>query len=138
MERGHSGETASNSCLTAALGRIGEKWTVLVVLELASEPKRFSALRRSISGVSQKMLANTLRGLERDGFVTRTVHPTKPPSVEYDLTDLGRDIVGPLKDLAAWISDNLHRIDIARRRFDAERGDDDLEPGTAPALAGEP
>jgi DNA-binding HxlR family transcriptional regulator len=89
-------------------------------MQLEAEPRRFSELRRAISGISQKMLTLTLRGLERDGFITRTVYPTNPPSVEYALTDLGREMVVPVKALGVWVLGNLHRIESARSRFDAE------------------
>jgi len=78
------------------LARIGDKWSVLVVNLLGNGPLRFSALRRMIDGISQKMLTTTLRSLERDGFVTRTVFPTTPPSVAYELTELGRDLLVPV------------------------------------------
>ena len=93
-------------------------------MQLDTGARRFSELRRAISGISHKMLAQTLRGLERDGFITRTVHPTKPPSVEYALTGLGRDMVVPVRALGTWVLDNLHRIDTARSRFDARNGDE--------------
>jgi DNA-binding HxlR family transcriptional regulator len=89
-------------------------------MQLDAEPRRFSELRRAISGISQKMLTLTLRGLERDGFITRTVYPTNPPSVEYALTDLGSEMVVPVKALGVWVLGNLHRIESARDRFDAE------------------
>jgi DNA-binding HxlR family transcriptional regulator len=82
-------ETIDRLSVPGALGRIGDKWSVLIVIQLEGEPRRFSELRRT-TGISQKMLALTLRNLERDGFITRTVLPTKPPGVEYALTDLER------------------------------------------------
>ena len=119
MEQRHLIETEDCHRVTDALARIGDKWSFLIVMQLDAETRRFSGLRRAIGGISQKMLALTLRGLERDGFMTRTVHPTKPPSVEYALTDLGQEMVVPVKALGAWVLDNLHRIESARRRFDA-------------------
>jgi DNA-binding HxlR family transcriptional regulator len=103
------------------LGRVGDKWTVLVVNELGERPKRFSELQRAIHGISQKMLTTTLRSLERDGFCTRKVFPTVPPRVEYTLTPLGRDLLMPVKALGKWVLDNHQRIDAARRRFDSLR-----------------
>ena len=106
--------------MTNALARVGDKWAVLIVMQLAEEPRRFSELRRLINGISQKMLTLTLRGLERDGYIKRTVYPTNPPSVEYELTDLGQDMVVPVKTLGIWVLENLHRIEGARRSFDAK------------------
>jgi len=103
------------------LSRVGDKWSVLVVSLLGDGQLRFSALRRMIDGISQKMLTTTLRSLERDGFVTRTVFPTTPPSVAYELTELGRDLLVPVGALADWARKNQARVDAARRRFDAER-----------------
>jgi DNA-binding HxlR family transcriptional regulator len=104
------------------LSRIGDKWTVLVVSLLGNGPLRFSELRRMIDSISQKMLTTTLRSLERDGFVTRTVFPTTPPSVSYELTALGRDLLVPVGALADWARKNQARVDAARDRFDAEHG----------------
>jgi DNA-binding HxlR family transcriptional regulator len=121
LERGNIVETVDCRAVTDALGRTGDKWTILIVMQLESGAKRFSALRRAINGISQKMLALTLRGLERDGYVSRTVHHTKPPSVEYALTDLGHEMVVPVRALGSWVMANLHRIESARRSFDACR-----------------
>ena len=84
------------------LGRIGDKWSVLVVARLGEGPLRFNELRRSIGGISQRMLTLTLRGLERDGLITRTVFPTIPPRVDYALTPLGRDLLNPVSALSSW------------------------------------
>jgi DNA-binding HxlR family transcriptional regulator len=102
------------------LSRVGDKWTVLVVGLLGSGPMRFSELRRAIDGISQKMLTTTLRTLERDGFCTRTVFPSVPPRVDYELTELGRDLLVPVKALGEWAVANRDRVDAARRRFDAQ------------------
>jgi DNA-binding HxlR family transcriptional regulator len=102
------------------LSRIGDKWTVLVVQVLGRGPARFSELRRAIGGISQKMLTTTLRQLERDGLATRTVYPTIPPRVDYELTDLGRALLVPVNALGEWARENRPRIDAARRRFDAQ------------------
>lgn len=102
------------------LGRVGDKWTVLVVGYLSGGPMRFSELRRGIGGISQKMLTTTLRGLERDGFVTRTVFPSIPPRVDYELTELGRELRIPVNALGEWARENIARVKEARRRFDAK------------------
>ncbi|UIJ44603.1 helix-turn-helix transcriptional regulator [Sphingomonas cannabina] len=101
------------------LARVGDKWSILTVMLLRDGTKRFSELQRSIEGISQRMLTLTLRGLERDGFVTRTVYPTIPPKVEYALTPLGRSLCEPVTALGQWAQANVAAIDAARRRFDA-------------------
>lgn len=121
MEQGYFSETYECKCISEALSRVGDKWSIVVVMELASAPQRFNEVRRAVTGISQKMLAATLRGLERDGFVTRAVYPTKPPSVEYALTDLGQELVAPVKALGTWLIANVDRIESARHRFDADR-----------------
>jgi DNA-binding HxlR family transcriptional regulator len=123
LERRNIKVTVDCRPVTDALARTGDKWTILIVMQLEAGPQRFSALRRAIDGISQKMLALTLRGLERDGYVMRTVHPTKPPSVDYELTELGREMVGPVRTLGYWVMDNLHRIESARAAFDSRAGD---------------
>jgi DNA-binding HxlR family transcriptional regulator len=100
------------------LSRVGDKWTMMVVRLLGERPKRFSALKREIGGISQRMLTTTLRALERDGMVKRTVHPLIPPHVEYELTDLGREILVPLAMLGEWAKRNQARIAAARDAFD--------------------
>ena len=105
------------------LARVGDKWTVLVVSELGGGPKRFNELRRSLGSISQRMLTLTLRSLERDGFVTRTVFPTVPPRVDYELTDLGRSLLVPVSSLGLWARQNREGIQQARRRFDGTDGD---------------
>ncbi|QWP77090.1 helix-turn-helix transcriptional regulator [Lysobacter sp. K5869] len=98
------------------LGRIGDKWTVMVVGALAAGPQRFNAMRRGIDGISHRMLTLTLRTLERDGLVSRTVHPSVPPAVEYELTALGRSLIGPLRGLADWALEHRDEIQAARSR----------------------
>ena len=117
MKSKHPFHTEECRPVSEILQRVGDKWTVLVVSLLGSEAKRFSELRRAIDGISQKMLTATLRGLERDGFVTRTVFPTTPPSVAYALTDLGRDLLVPVKALGEWAIDNRSRVEAAREKF---------------------
>jgi DNA-binding HxlR family transcriptional regulator len=101
------------------LDRIGDKWSVLVVVMLGDGRQRFSKLRRSIASISQRMLTRTLRGLERDGLVTRTVFPTIPPRVEYELTTLGRSLLEPVGALGRWARENHAKIMEARLKFDA-------------------
>jgi DNA-binding HxlR family transcriptional regulator len=101
------------------LSRVGDKWTVLVVVALGAGDKRFNELRHAIGGISQKMLTTTLRGLERDGFVTRTVFPTVPPRVDYSLTPLGHDLLVPVTALGEWARRNRAPVLEARARFDA-------------------
>jgi DNA-binding HxlR family transcriptional regulator len=105
--------------VSSILSRIGDKWTVLVVMMLADGPRRFNDLKRSIDGVSQRMLTLTLRGLERDGMVTRTIYPTIPPKVEYRLTDLGQSLRVPVDALGTWAFEHLPCIAAARTAFDA-------------------
>ncbi len=108
-------------CLAVSetLARIGDKWTVLVVELLRDGPIRFNEIRRTISGISQRMLTLTLRDLERDGLVTRTIYPTIPPRVEYELTKLGRTLYEPLAGVAAWVRENRSVMEAARKAFDA-------------------
>lgn len=107
--------------VSETLARIGDKWTVLVVELLCAGrgPMRFNEIRRSIGGISQRMLTLTLRSLERDGLVTRTVHPTIPPRVDYALTELGYTLRTPLVAVAEWARANRAAIDAARKVFDA-------------------
>jgi DNA-binding HxlR family transcriptional regulator len=100
------------------LARVGDKWSVLVIMLLGGGPRRFNELKRMIGGISQRMLTLTLRGLERDGLVTRTVFPTIPPRVDYELTDLGRGLSTPVKALGAWAHEHQPEIENARARFD--------------------
>ena len=102
------------------LAQVGDKWSVLVLLELAKEcPLRFSELKRRLKGISQRMLTETLRDLERNGALTRTMYPTIPPKVEYALTGLGTSLVGPIQTLGAWAEDRRSEIIAARKHFDA-------------------
>lgn len=111
-------DTSQCEQISALLSRVGDKWTVLVVQMLGAGPMRFNALRRAVGDISQKMLSTTLRNLERDGFVTRTVTPTTPPQVEYALTDLGTGLLEPVRALAAWTLANADRIEAARQAYD--------------------
>jgi DNA-binding HxlR family transcriptional regulator len=104
--------------IRSVLDRVGEKWAMLVLLALANRHRRFNALSRAIPDVSKRMLTQTLRGLERDGLVTRHVFPTKPPSVEYRLSSVGSSLLEPLTALIAWAERNLPSIQRMRRGFD--------------------
>jgi len=101
------------------LGRVTDKWTVLIVRVLGRGPCRFNALRREVGEISQKVLASTLRDLEENGLVSRTVTPVNPPQVEYALTDLGRDFLRPIRGLAEWVLENGARIEAARAEYAA-------------------
>ena len=116
--------------ISTLLSRIGDKWTVFVVRSLAEGPRRFTEIKRLINGISQRMLTLTLRGLERDGFVTRTVTPTIPPRVDYELTELGRDLQGPLQAISEWARNNRERVLAARERFEEKN------PGARPSRVG--
>ncbi len=111
-------ETEDCTYISQMLSRVGDKWTVLVVSYLGEGRMRFSELQRRIGGISQKMLTATLRNLERDGFVSRTVDPTSPPRVSYELTGLGHELLVPVTGLAEWTRANIGRIEAARRAFD--------------------
>lgn len=106
---------------------IGDKWSVHVVMLLGRGKQRFSEIKRSVDGVSQKMLTTTLRGLERDGYVKRTVFPTIPPRVEYELTALGEELLVPLGALGAWAIENHRRVVLARAAYDARGSRDAAE-----------
>jgi DNA-binding HxlR family transcriptional regulator len=103
------------------LDRIGDRWTILVFGVLTDGPRRFTELARRIEGVSQKMLTQTLRGLERDGLVTRTVHATVPPRVDYELSALGRTLSGPISAVEQWAMDHMADVLAAREVYDARR-----------------
>jgi DNA-binding HxlR family transcriptional regulator len=108
---------------------IANKWTNLVVCALRGGPLRFGQLRRQLDGITQKMLTQTLRALERDGLVTRTLYPTIPPRVDYELTDLGRDAAGLFDGLIEWAQQHVAEISAARDRYDRRA---DEEPAPAP------
>jgi DNA-binding HxlR family transcriptional regulator len=103
------------------LARIGDKWSVLIISMLGDGPRRFNELKRMVDGISQRMLTLSLRGLERDGIVTRTVTPSTPPRVDYELTALGRSLLGPVTELSAWALNNRSDIRKARSAFDGAR-----------------
>lgn len=110
--------TADEPCpIRDVLDRIGDRWTLLVLQSLAPGTQRFTALKRSIGDISQRMLAQTLRRLEQDGLISRTVHPTTPPRVDYALTDLGRSLLQPLDVLVDWAEAHHDAIRAARRAY---------------------
>lgn len=123
MAPGHTEGTlqvqlAAGCPIRDVIERVGDKWAVLLVVRLREGPARFSVLLRGTDGISRRMLTRTLRLLERDGLVARTVFPTTPPSVEYALTELGHGLAGPLDVLSAWAVQHRDDIANARRRYD--------------------
>ncbi|AEQ50476.1 winged helix-turn-helix transcriptional regulator [Pelagibacterium halotolerans] len=117
----------TDQCLKVSqvLARIGDKWSLLIVTRLGEGPMRFGQLLRSIDDISQRMLTRTLRGLERDGLVRRTVIPTLPPRVDYELTELGRSLQAPVTVLSNWAVENAPAMDAARASYDADPADRD-------------
>ena len=116
------------------LSLVGDKWTVLVVNLLGRGRMRFNEMRRHIDGISQRMLTLTLRNLERDGLVTRTVYPTVPPRVDYELTELGHSLLVPVTALGDWAVDHQGEIQAAREHYDGEvpkDGNEAARPGRA-------
>jgi DNA-binding HxlR family transcriptional regulator len=119
----HEHEGADCRAVASVLSRVGDKWSVLIIMLLIDGPRRFNELKRMVGGISQRMLTLTLRGLERDGLVTRTVFPTIPPRVDYELTDLGRGLAQPVKALGQWAFEHQPQIQGARDKFDAKGAD---------------
>jgi DNA-binding HxlR family transcriptional regulator len=113
---------ASEDCraVNSVLARVGDKWSVLIIVLLGDGIKRFNEIKRLVGGISQRMLTLTLRGLERDGLVTRTVYPTIPPRVDYELTDAGRSLWEAVQPLAHWAKAYVPAIQQARHRFDSK------------------
>jgi DNA-binding HxlR family transcriptional regulator len=122
MIPGNLHEADDCRAVSEVLSRIGDKWTVLVVSTLGDGPKRFNELRHALGSISQRMLTLTLRALERDGLVTRTVFPTVPPRVVYELTRLGLSLLEPVNALGLWARKNRSAIQQARQRFDTVGG----------------
>nr|WP_147026567.1 helix-turn-helix domain-containing protein [Methylobacterium oxalidis] len=122
---------SSSDCrkVSQVLSRIGDKWSVLVIMLIRDRSRRFSELKRDIGGISQRMLTLTLRNLERDGLVTRTVTPSIPPRVDYELTALGHSLAEPVQALGSWAFAHMAQIDAAQARYDA---------GAAGTRAGDP
>ena len=104
--------------VSGVLARVGDKWSVLIIVLLGDGPKRFNEIKRMVSGISQRMLTLTLRGLERDGLVTRTIFPTIPPRVDYELTKLGRSLRKAVEPLGAWAQGHIGDIRKAQEKFD--------------------
>ncbi|MBU0557376.1 MAG: helix-turn-helix transcriptional regulator [Alphaproteobacteria bacterium] len=115
--------TSPQECMriTETLSRFGDRWTLPVVVSLHDGTLRFNQIRREVSGISQQMLTRTLRALERDGMVSRTVHPTTPPKVDYTLTPLGQSLAGEAVRLGIWAQTHREEIDAHRERFDREQ-----------------
>jgi DNA-binding HxlR family transcriptional regulator len=113
-------DRASEDCraVSSVLARIGDKWSVLIIVLLGDGPKRFNEIKRMVGGISQRMLTLTLRGLERDGLVKRTQWPTIPPRVDYELTQLGRSLWEAVKPLGEWARGHVKHITRARAAFD--------------------
>jgi len=115
-------DPTSEDCrtLSSILGMVGDKWTVLIVVLLGDGPKRFNEIKRMVGGISQRMLTFTLRGLERDGLVTRTVFPTSPLRVEYELTELGSTLWRAVEPLGSWARAHMSEILVSRQKFDGK------------------
>jgi DNA-binding HxlR family transcriptional regulator len=107
--------------VTPVLNRVGDKWSMQIVMNLADGPRRFSELKRAIDGISQRMLTLSLRGLERDGLVSRHVTPTIPPRVDYELTDIGESLRGPVEALGEWAIAHIDCIRAAQALVDTVR-----------------
>ena len=133
LEPGHNHVPRYCNRVAPVLSRIGDKWTILVVMLLGEGPMRFNELRRRVGGISQRMLTLTVRGLERDGFVTRTVFPTIPPRVDYELTPLGHSLLTPIQHLGNWALQNIALIEDAQRRFDQTSGQNAAARSPVPA-----
>jgi DNA-binding HxlR family transcriptional regulator len=114
----HAHEGTECRAVASVFARVGDKWSIFVIMLLGGGPRRFNEIKRMVGGISQRMLTLTLRGLERDGLVTRTVFPTIPPRVDYELTDLGRGLWKPVEALGAWAHQHQPEIESARARFD--------------------
>ena len=119
-----AGDHSNCRRVTPVLNRVGDKWSMQVVMNLADGPRRFSELKRELDGISQRMLTLTLRGLERDGMVSRHVTPTIPPRVDYELTELGNSLREPVRALGAWAMEHIDCIWAAQQRYDAAHDED--------------
>jgi DNA-binding HxlR family transcriptional regulator len=124
--------------ISQVLARVGEKWSVLIIIMLSERPRRFSELKRAIGGISQRMLTLCLRGLERDGLVKRTVYPVVPPKVEYELTPLGQSLREPVTQLAKWAQSHIAELDGAREAFDRREALERGKTQSVPEWAGNP
>lgn len=136
IQRLHPGDAYNPDCPTRhVLDRIGDKWAVLVLLTLKDGPVRFNLLRRRIGAISQKMLSQTLKSLERDGLVSRAAFPTVPVTVEYALTPLADGLIGLLEEITRWAEAHVGDVMAARRAYDAEQAGA-MPSGQAVRLAG--
>jgi DNA-binding HxlR family transcriptional regulator len=124
MMPAHPGLHSDCRRVTGVISLVGDKWTVMIVMTLRERSRRFNELKRAVGGISQQMLTRTLKALERDGLVTRTVHATVPPQVEYELTALGHSLSEPVMQLGNWAGGHLDEIEGNRMRYDnaADRG----------------
>ncbi len=127
--KAHDAQSADCRAVSAILQRIGDKWSVLIISRLGDGPRRFNEIKRMIGGISQRMLTLTLRNLERDGLVKRTVTATVPTRVDYELTELGRDLLNPVSALSAWAIQHTSCIEAARARFDGAEAAQSPQPG---------
>jgi DNA-binding HxlR family transcriptional regulator len=118
----HTGLLDACQPVRAILSRVGDKWSLLIVMALRDGPMRFNELKRALSSISQRMLTLTLRGMERDGLIKRTVTPTNPPRVDYELTKLGHSLWDPVEALGRWAHEHQGQIAEAQRRFDQQDG----------------
>jgi DNA-binding HxlR family transcriptional regulator len=118
------GVTVASCRVREILERVGDKWSLFVISCLGAGPKRFTVLKREVAGISQRMLTVTLRGLERDGIVLRTMYPVMPPRVDYELTPLGRTLLDAVGALMAWADAHLDEVDTARAAYDARAAGD--------------
>jgi DNA-binding HxlR family transcriptional regulator len=123
MKPGNTHDTGQCRAVADVLARIGDKWTVYIVRLLAGGPKRFNEMRREVPAISQRMLSLTLRGLERDGLVNRTVTSSIPPRVDYELTAKGKTLFEPLKVIGQWALANREYVESARIKYDLEHAD---------------
>lgn len=118
-EKTATDQSSSCTAMASILNRIGDKWSVMVFVSLRDKPVRFNQLRRQINGISQRMLTRTLRNLERDGLITRTLYPEIPPKVEYELTPVGRTLLPVIGDLWDWAAEHQSDVAAARETYDA-------------------
>ena len=138
MPGGSAVPSAAKCRIREILGRIGDKWSLFIIFQLGDGPQRFTALKRAVDGISQRMLTVTLRGLERDGIVSRTMYPVMPPRVDYALTPLGHTLLDAVGALMAWVDEHLAEVDAARDAYDARSSRDVAElPVPAPARSQE-
>jgi DNA-binding HxlR family transcriptional regulator len=118
MKPTQSHQLSDCKMVNSVISLVGDKWSVLIVMSLGYGTMRFSEIKQVVEGISQKMLTATLRGLERDGYVKRTVYPVIPPKVEYELTNLGHELLVPLRALGSWALANYPRVQAARTAYD--------------------